>query len=252
MSAWNRALIFGRLNNQFITFGMIRKIEPKLVNLKGQDWLHLLAVRHLPLANPHPQVGLVGQSCFQPCSYFASDQFLPKYEARPSSNLAVSSHDISPLHNSEYDFMKYYNVWHFMHRSNIRGKNRLNPNKSWHGVWVDKNAREKKTFWVDKNAGEISSIVKSSRSVRCQLRCLQRKQQCRAIELWSSSFLSLQIDIHGIGDLPVGFGKWHWKRGVEKGKKTWINKLKKLIRSNGCHLAPSDYQMITTCQQVIL
>ena len=27
---------------------------------------------------------------------------------------------------------------------------------------------KKKTFWVDKNAGEISSIVKSSRSVRCQ------------------------------------------------------------------------------------
>ena len=48
----------------------------------------------------------------------------------PLQTLPVSSHDIPPLHNSEYEFMIYYNVLHFLHRSNIRGQYRLNPNKS--------------------------------------------------------------------------------------------------------------------------
>ena len=209
------------------------------MNLKGHVWAHLLGVQHLSLANPHPQVGL-SQSCFPPLPQITSCGS-PWLNMRPGplQTLPISSHDIPPLHNSEYEFMRYYNVWYFIHRSNIRGQYRLNPNKSWQIVWVDKNAEE------------ISSVVKSSRSVRCQLRCLQRKQQCRAIELWSSSFLSLQIDIHEIGEMTVGFGKWHWP-GVEKGKRTWINKLEKLSISNGYHLAPSDYQMIITCQQVIL
>ena len=156
MSAWNRALIFGRLNHQIITFGILRKIEPKLMNLKGHVWAHLLGVQHLSLANPHPQVGL-SQSCFPPLPQITSCGS-PWLNMRPGplQTLPISSHDIPPLHNSEYEFMRYYNVWYFIHRSNIRGQYRLNPNKSWQIVWVDKNAEE------------ISSVVKSSRSVRCQ------------------------------------------------------------------------------------
>ena len=191
------------------------------MNLKGQVWLHLLVVHHLPLANPHPQDGLVGQSCFHPCSSFAchisSCLNMRRGPLQTLPYLLMTSHLFTTLNMISWNIIMSDILCIGPTLEARTGSIPTNLDREFE---LTKMPVKKKTFWVDKNAGEISSNVKSSRSVRCHLRCLQRKQQCRAIELWSSSFLSLKIDIHEIGQMPVGFGKWHWL-GVEKGKKTW-------------------------------
>ena len=60
-------------------------------------------------------------------------------------------------------------------------------------------------------------------------------------------FFSVAIDWHSWnwGDAR---GIWQMVLTVRSKKKTWVKTLEKLSRSNGYHLAPSDFQMTTTCQ----